>query len=132
MGETVIGRERRRAARRVPHPLGPLSRVRVRAGRELTVVNISSGGVLVEGEARLLPGTHLEVHVVIVTGRTLVRSRVLRAYVADLSSDRVIYRAALGFEQNVDVNGGVDGNWMPDAPRDAPPAMGTSYPAHAP
>ena len=88
MDAAVTHRDRRRAPRRAPHAAEPLSRVRVRAGRELSVVNVSSGGVLVEGDARLLPGTHLEVHVIAASGRTLVRSRVTRAYVAELSSER--------------------------------------------
>lgn len=100
----VRGRDRRRAVRRQPDSSEPVSRVRVRAGRELSVVDISSAGVLVEGEARLLPGTHLEVHVVANGGRTLVRSRVMRASVAHLRSDRVLYRAALAFEQPVDLS----------------------------
>ena len=62
-------------------------------------MDISSVGVLVEGESRLLPGRHLDVHVVSSTGRTLVRSRVVRSFVFSVSSDRVVYRGALAFEQ---------------------------------
>ncbi len=112
----MTNRDRRRAARRTPGATEALSRVRVRAGRELSVLNASAGGVLVEGEARLLPGTHLEVHVVTASGRTLVRSRVTRAYIAELWSDRVVYRAALAFERPVDVSGPTDtikGNGLP-------------------
>jgi hypothetical protein len=100
---------------------------------------MSSAGVLVEGEARLLPGTHLEVHVVARGGRTLVRSRVIRAAVAELQSDRVLYRAALAFEQLVDVRSApseIEGSVLtvPDVhpvPSDASPQrryQGTVYP----
>jgi hypothetical protein len=82
----------------------PASRVRIRAGRELAVVDVSSAGALVEGEARLLPGTHVEVHVIARTGRVLVRSRVVRAYVAALWSDRVVYHGALAFDQPIDTD----------------------------
>ena len=95
----MVTRERRRASRRQPHSSEPVSRVRVRAGRELDVLDISSVGVLVQGESRLLPGRHLDVHVVSCSGRTLVRSRVVRSFVSSLSSDRVVYRGALAFEQ---------------------------------
>ena len=97
----MVGRDRRRTPRRHPDPSEPLSRLRVRAGRELLVINASSNGVLVEGEARLLPGRHLDVHVMTAGGRTLVRSRVVRSFVSKLSSDRVLYRGALAFEQPV-------------------------------
>jgi hypothetical protein len=78
-----------------------LCRVRLRAGGELNVVNISSTGVLVEGESRLLPGTHLELHVVTGEGRLLVRSRVVRAHVCALAHDSVTYRGAFLFDRPI-------------------------------
>ena len=87
----------------MPHAAEALSRVRLRAGRELTVIDVAPGGVLVEGEARLLPGTHVDVHVLTPDGRVLMRSRVLRAYVSALASDRIHYRGALAFERPVNV-----------------------------
>ena len=95
-------RERRRAPRRVPDGQEPLARVRLRAGRELEVVNISDGGVLVDGQARLHPGAHVEVHVVTREGRVLVRSRVVRAFIAYLEADLVRYHGALAFERAID------------------------------
>lgn len=93
--------ERRGIERRVPLPDEPISRVRLRTGRELSVVNLSNSGALVEG-ARLLPGTHVDVHVTTREGRVLVRSRVVRAYVADLLSNAVRYRGALAFDRPID------------------------------
>jgi hypothetical protein len=94
--------ERRRACRRVPQPDETVARVRLRTGRELGVVNISTCGVLVEGGTRLLPGTHADVHVVTRHGRMLVRTRVTRSFVWQLEADAVCYRAALAFETSVD------------------------------
>jgi len=94
--------ERRRAPRRDPGAGEPLARVRLRAGRELRVIDVSNSGALVEGEARLLPGTHVDVHVVTRDGRVLVRSRVVRAYVCCVVADSVRYRGALAFERAVD------------------------------
>jgi hypothetical protein len=65
------------------------------------VVNVGDGGVLVEGTARLLPGTHVEMHVVTREGRTLVRSRVTRAWVFAVAADNLQYRAALAFDARV-------------------------------
>jgi hypothetical protein len=73
--------ERRTALRRTPSSTETLARVRLRTGRELAVVDIGDTGALLEGTSRLLPGTHVEVHVVTREGRTLVRSRVTRASV---------------------------------------------------
>lgn len=95
--------ERRRAVRREPTPDEPLSRVRLRTGRELTVVNVSASGALVEGLARLVPNTHADVHVVTRHGRVLVRSRIVRAFVWRLERDSVRYRTALAFDVPIDI-----------------------------
>ena len=93
--------ERRTAARRTPAPDETLARLRLRTGRELSVVDIGDTGALVEGTARLLPGTHVEVHVVTREGRTLVRSRVTRAWVFAVAADILQFRAALAFDARV-------------------------------
>jgi hypothetical protein len=94
--------ERRRAPRRVPAGDEPLSHVRLRTGRELTVVDVSDAGVLVLSPVRLLPGTHADVHVVTWNGRVLVRSRIVRAYVCALQADAIWYQGALAFERVID------------------------------
>lgn len=73
------------------------------------VVDVSSAGALVEGMTRLLPGTHVDVHVVTQEGRTLVRSRVVRAYVCGVEADVVRYRGALAFDRSINVA------WIPPA-----------------
>jgi hypothetical protein len=75
--------------------------VRLRTGRELAVVDIGDVGALLEGTARLLPGTHVEVHVVTREGRMLVRSRVTRAWVFAVAADILRYRAAVAFDTRV-------------------------------
>ena len=96
--------DRRRCSRRAPQPDETLARMRLRTGRELTVVNISASGALVEGLTRLLPGTRAEVHVVTRHGRVLVRTRVVRSLVWRLEADSVWYRTALAFEAAVDID----------------------------
>ena len=96
--------ERRRAARRVPAAEEPLARFRLRAGGELTVLDLSNVGALVEGPSRLLPGTRVDVHVITGEGRELVRSRVVRAFVSTLTADLVRYRGALAFDTPVDTS----------------------------
>jgi hypothetical protein len=66
------------------------------------VIDLSPGGALVEGSARLLPGTHADVHVVTREGRVLVRSRIVRAYVCHVAADAIRYRGGLAFEQSID------------------------------
>jgi hypothetical protein len=96
--------DRRRAPRRIPQPDESLARARLRTGRELTVINISSSGALVEGPTRLLPGTRADVHLVTRHGRVLVRTRIVRSLVWRLEPDVVCYRSALAFDTEVDTD----------------------------
>jgi hypothetical protein len=93
--------DRRRDPRRTPASDEPLSQVRLRAGRQLEVINVSDTGLLAEGEMRLLPGTHVDVHLVTAEGRLLIRSRVIRAFVCRVCRDRIDYRGAIVFERPV-------------------------------
>ena len=100
--------ERRRTPRRVPQASEPTARLRLRTGRELTVVDVGATGALVETEGRLLPGTGVDVHVMTTEGRELVRSRVVRAFVWSLWADRIVYRGALAFERHIELASGHD------------------------
>jgi hypothetical protein len=95
--------ERRRAVRRVVSPDEPLSHARLRTGGHLRIVEASKWGALAETGERVLPGRHLDVHIVSAEGRVLVRCRVARAFVTRLQADAVHYRAALAFERIIDV-----------------------------
>lgn len=94
-----IGADRRRWRRLRPVASGATSQVRLRTGRDLVVRDMSCGGARVEGEVRLLPGTHAEVHVIGTSGRQLVRSRIVWARV--LAVAPLIYEAALLFDAEV-------------------------------
>ena len=94
--------ERRRAIRRTVATDEPLAHAKLRTGGQLVVLDTSTWGALAETTERLLPGRHLDVHIVTPTGRILVRSRVVRAFVYHLQPDAIHYRAALAFEQVVD------------------------------
>jgi hypothetical protein len=79
-----------------------MARIRLRVGAELSVLDLSAWGVLVEGHVRLAPGARVDAHVITHEGRQLVRSRVVRAYVSAVSADALRYRAALHFDQTID------------------------------
>jgi len=97
----TITRDRRGAPRWTPTGSDALGRLRLRGGREVVVVDLSATGALVEGDARFLPGTHVDVHVMTDAGRMLVRSRVIRAFVSGVASERITYRAGLAFDRQV-------------------------------
>ena len=93
--------DRRRRPRRTPASDEPVSQVRLRAGRQLDVIDVSDIGLLAQGDMRLLPGTHVDVHLVTAEGRVLIRSRVIRAFVWRVCRDRIEYRGAIAFERPV-------------------------------
>lgn len=118
--------ERRKAARREVAADEPLSHARLRTGGQLLVLDASAWGALTECTERLLPGRRLDVHVISVEGRVLVRSCVARAFVCRLAADAVHYRAALAFDRAIDVR--ADGYQVPARvlPPDIP--RGSDYP----
>lgn len=126
MGGTL---DRRLARRRVPGAGEPLARVRLRTGRDVEVCDVSDGGALVDGRARLLPGTHVDVHVVALTGRVLMRCRVVRSLVSRIDDAGVSYRSALAFQQPVDTRS--PGYDVPRAVSATPTGEGTPYPLPA-
>jgi hypothetical protein len=95
--------ERRQAVRRSVSSDEPLGHARLRAGGRVRIVDASSWGALIETIERVLPGRHLDVHIVSAEGRLLVRCRVTRAFVVSVGADAVHYRAALAFDRAIDV-----------------------------
>lgn len=112
--------------RRTLAPGEPLANARLRTGGQLTVLDAASWGALAETEERLLPGRHLDVHIISAIGRILMRARVARAYVWELRPDAIRYRAALAFEHPIDVRAA--GYGVPAPPISLPISTGTSYP----
>ena len=126
--------ERRRMARRLVAGDEPLCQIRLRAGRQLVVIDISDSGLLAEGEMRLLPGTHVDVHLVTDEGRLLIRSRVVRAFVCQVSASTIRYRGALAFDRAVQttVRTTGSGSAIPVGPNGPAAAEGNPYPASTP
>jgi hypothetical protein len=121
--------ERRRAPRRLVAADEALCRAKLRTGGELRVLDASSWGALAETTERLLPGRHLDVHVVSSQRRLLVRTRVARAFVSRLDANAIHYRAALAFECAVDVR--VEGYPMPARVLAVQIEPGNAYPDRA-
>ena len=121
----MIAPDKRRSIRRIPAPKEPIRRVRSRTGHELDVIDVSHSGVLVECRARLLPNTHMDIHIVVRTGRVLIRCRVVRAFVCHVEADLVRYRVGLAFDHPLDTSAGYS------VPADFPhkfQAAGSAYP----
>ena len=86
-----------------------LSAARLRPGRTAYIVDLSAGGALLETDWRLLPGTRVELSVgePVVLYRT--RGRIQRCHVTLLSRERIRYRGAMVFDEQL----ALDGNERP-------------------
>lgn len=96
--------ERRAHPRRSPSPQSWLATARVRPGHEVTVINLSSGGALVEAAVRLLPGARVTLQFVGPGVGLRAAARVIWCRVAALDAERgVRYRGALAFDRTLEV-----------------------------
>lgn len=73
----------------------------VRPGREVQVLDLSRGGALIEGHARLVPDAMVQLRLS-GGGRALhLRGRVVRCYVSGLDGGIVSYRTGVAFEEHL-------------------------------
>jgi hypothetical protein len=92
-------RERRAATRALGANCAWLLGARLRHGFDVTIIDLGSGGALVEGNARLLPGATVELQLAGAGWSWMSSARVLRCRVSALLDEGVRYRAALQFER---------------------------------
>jgi len=90
---------RRRTRRRSGVEDHGIVAARVRPGHNVSVVDVSAGGTLIESAHRLLPGTSVELQLETADHRLGVRGRVLRCAVVSLRSSAVCYRGAVVFDR---------------------------------
>lgn len=108
--------DRRRSRRLDVRDHGIVS-ARVRPGHQVSVINVSAGGALIEGEYRLTPGSAVELQLETGRERAAIKGRVLRCAVARLRSESVCYRGAIGFERHLQwyVEENRDGYGVPES-----------------
>jgi hypothetical protein len=94
-----LGYERRASARVLTHRMEGMERARLRPGRSAHILNLSSGGALIESDWRLLPGTRVDMQVGDPVPLFRVAGRIVRCHVTRLDRERIRYRAALKFEK---------------------------------
>ena len=94
--------ERRTSRRRRRAECAWLVAARLRPGRDVRLLDLSSGGALVEASVRLLPGASVVLHLIAAGGPVSVCGKVLRCRVSALDrSSGVRYHAALGFDRSL-------------------------------
>ena len=92
--------DRRISQRQSATARGILS-VRVRPGHDAWLVNVCTGGALIETAHRLLPGCIVDILLAGVERSVSMRGRVMRSTVARLRATSVWYRAAICFDRRL-------------------------------
>jgi hypothetical protein len=85
-----------------------MARGKLRPGRPAQIVDVSAGGALIETDWLLLPGTRVELQVGEPVALYNVKARILRCHVARLDRERIRYRGALVFEEQLPFGGNGD------------------------
>lgn len=96
--ELIPANERRATRRRHGVNDHGIVSARVRPRYDVSVVDVSAGGALVESHCRLLPGVSVELQLNTLQRCAAVRGRVLRCTVWRLRSTSVCYRGAIVFD----------------------------------
>lgn len=94
---TALSEERRQYARRRDRDLDWVSSARLRSAGEVTLVDLSAGGALIDLTVPLRPGATLTFELVGRGLETVVPVQVLRAEVSAISADSMRFRAACAF-----------------------------------
>lgn len=99
----TLGQERRSSPRVPAFNISGMERARLRPGRMAHIVDLSSGGALLETDWRLLPGMRVELQLGEPVPLFRVAGRILRCHVALLDRERIRYRGALMFEEQLPI-----------------------------
>jgi hypothetical protein len=94
------GTERRSASRHTEREQHGIEAAHIRPGHEATVINIGTGGALIETEHRLLPGANVHLILDRRQYRASVRGRVLRCSVTRVHPS-IYFRGAIEFDKSL-------------------------------
>jgi hypothetical protein len=114
---TYLTADRRLTRRRYQLQEHGIVRARVRPGHLATVVDVSAGGVLVDTEHRLLPGSSVELQLESENRSEKLRGRVVRCAVARVRPEAVSYRGAIAFDRHLPWFDQDDGYDVPNVER---------------
>jgi hypothetical protein len=120
------GADRRRAPRHASHRL-PTLRASLLAGPDVAVLNVSRGGLLLESDVRLRPGSGICLNVVFGDQTHRIDGHVSHVN-ANIVDGRVMYRAGIAFDREMPVFdlGATDRRDRPASPGVPPPPIATT------
>jgi len=103
--EAAVAESNRRVDPRYPAAAIPaITAMRLSPGEAVSLVNISSSGVLVEGKTRFVPGTRVTVHFEGTIKPNSIKARVVRCQVSAIGGGGSLqYQSAIAFEGRMDL-----------------------------
>ena len=123
----------RRIDARFALPRTTITRATLRPGCAVRVVNLSSGGALVQADQPIRPGARVHIQIVTTLRAFALVARVLRCAVWTLDPhDGATYRGALQFEDRCEAfweHGTQPGSEIPGSLRRSGPGRGNAIPA---
>ena len=99
-----LPRDRRRASRHKAGDLPAPLRARLSAGGDITLVDISSLGVLLETRTELTPGNIVHLQMQRGDANISVAARLVRTELARIGGSEIKYRVAAAFAQEIDLS----------------------------
>jgi hypothetical protein len=90
--------ERRTSPRLPPTAFPALKSACLSSGSEVTLINISKGGALLESVDRLAPSTRISLRVITTEGILILQGKILRCMISHLNGG-LRYRSAVAFDQ---------------------------------
>ncbi len=114
---TIMPGDRRRARRRACGDVPWLWTVKLAGGSQVSVVDISSTGVLLETASRLPDGSTVDLHLLGEDTNVTVPARMLRTQVASVNGLSVKYRVAAAFAHHLALPGLQQASAAPPAPK---------------
>ncbi len=93
--------ERRRERRRRSSQEHGIVGARVRPGHSVSLVDISTKGAQLETDRRLLPGSVVDLLLMLQVGGLVIRGRVLRCTVTEVAAGQLRYRGAMVFDGRI-------------------------------
>jgi len=118
--DAAVAESNRRVDPRYPASTIPaITAMRLSPGEAVTLINISSSGVLVEGKTRFVPGTRVTVHFEGTIKPNQMKARVIRCQVSAIGGGGSLqYQSAIAFEGRMDLP--VEESALPAAAAAAP------------
>lgn len=114
-----ISQERRKTRRHDATEHG-VATARIRPGHQVQLIDLSSGGALVEADRRMLPGSAVELQLHAEDRQATMRGCVLRCCVVRVRPASMSYRGAIAFDRHL--------AWFGDAPGYGVPVGGDATP----